>query len=232
MNARYICIGLGLDSVTHNKCSNIDDDFDFDFHGRDISVLTRPEIKYAIFILGEEVDELFEIACSICSNLGKRLIVLTAESYVCNTYTDKVQCTFLNYTDLSKLRGSLSNLVNTTTQSTNISGNLPSKRLNKIDMFIEKNIDREIREEEVANLANFSTTYFSKFFRKHKNISFQEYLSNKRVELSKQLLTSQPREKVSSIAFQVGYSDVSYFNRVFKKHTSLTPTEYRQNVVR
>lgn len=199
-------------------------------HGRDISVLTSAEVQSAIFFLSEEVEELFELANKICSNLGKSLTVITSDVYDTSKCSKHSVIKFVRLKEDKSKSLQLSHAL--ADRVTKGPCNNATNRLSKIDVFIAKNIYRDIREEEVANLANFSTTYFSKFFRKHKKISFQEYLSNKRVELSKQLLTSQPREKVSSIAFQVGYSDVSYFNRVFKKHTSLTPTEYRQNVVR
>ncbi|GAM78486.1 two-component response regulator yesN [Vibrio ishigakensis] len=228
MEQRHVWVGLPLKLVLQ------DDTYQFNAgchdHGRDISVLTSPQVQSAIFFLSEEVEELYELANKICSNLGKSLIVITNDSY------DTSKCSKHSVSQFVKLKAGKSTAQQLASALVEISPKASSSnainRLSKIDVFIDKNINRDIREEEVASLANFSTTYFSKFFRKHKKISFQDYLSNKRVELSKQLLASHPSEKVSSIAFQVGYSDVSYFNRVFKKHTSLTPTEYRQNVVR
>ncbi|GAM64973.1 DNA-binding response regulator [Vibrio ishigakensis] len=230
MDTKHIWIGLPLESLLqkdpHRIKSLVKD------YGRDISVLTRTDVRTALFYLDDQVEDLFALATKICFNLDKELVVVTRDDYI---KLESVTQTKNRLIKLDKTRCPsqllLKHLTNIKEKAFKESP-ATSNRLTKIDSFIDTNISRDIREEEVANLANFSTTYFSKFFRKHKKISFQEYLSNKRVELSKQLLASQPSEKVSSIAFQVGYSDVSYFNRVFKKHTSLTPTEYRQNVVR
>lgn len=100
--------------------------------------------------------------------------------------------------------------------------------MKKIEEYISVNINRDIREEEVAELSNLSINYFSRFFRKHRKVSFQDYITLKRVNIAQQLLVDSPAEKVSSVAYQAGYSDVSYFNRVFKKHTTMTPTQYRK----
>ncbi|GAM69830.1 DNA-binding response regulator [Vibrio sp. JCM 19236] len=228
MDRKHVWLGLPLKLVLQDDPYQVS--AGCDDHGRDISILTSPDVRSATFFLSEEVEELYELASKICSNLGKSLTVITNDLYDTSKYSRTNASCFVRLNGEAPLGLQLHRALNR--NPVRVSGSNTTIRLSKIDVFIDKNINRDIREEEVANLANFSTTYFSKFFRKHKKISFQEYLSTKRVELSKQLLASQPSEKVSSIAFQVGYSDVSYFNRVFKKHTSLTPTEYRQNVVR
>lgn len=230
MDNKHVWIGHPLELLLANDPNNVKPHFQD--YGRDISILSNTSVATAFFFLNDQVEELFNIASKICKNLGKSLIVMTEKDAHLDKYRGLESCHFIKISSDKPFGTQFELIIEKVRQSFSTEGRGASNRLNKIDHYIDKHINRDIREEEVANLANFSTTYFSKFFRKHKKISFQEYLSTKRVELSKQLLVTQPREKVSSIAFQVGYSDVSYFNRVFKKHTSLTPTEYRQTSTR
>ncbi|WP_261816779.1 helix-turn-helix transcriptional regulator [Vibrio gallicus] len=227
MESKHFWIGGDFTRISEHAPAQLEQLF-LNF-GRDISVLTRPDIKCAYFLLDKDVIELFKLAQNICNNLNKSLIVVS----LLPRYEVELQPAVIShFHTLSKAKTFEEQLESIIQQTNNIApsnkGNIYT-RLVKIDSYIEDNITQDIREEDLAKLASFSTTYFSKFFKKHKKISFQQYLSNKRVALSKVLLEQHPDEKVASIAFRVGYSDVSYFNRVFKKHTNLTPTQYRQH---
>ena len=103
-----------------------------------------------------------------------------------------------------------------------------SKDLVEILRYIDKNLSRTIREEDIAEYCHYSVTYFSKFFHKSIGVSFRDYLTLKRISLAKQLLSEQRKDKISFIAFQCGYNDVSYFSRIFKKKTGFSPAIYRQ----
>ena len=58
-------------------------------------------------------------------------------------------------------------------------------------------------------------------------MSFSDYLSDFRIEKSKQLLTNT-RKNISEIALEVGFSSQSYFTYQFKKRIEISPSEYRQ----
>lgn len=62
-------------------------------------------------------------------------------------------------------------------------------------------------------------------FKKHTGKTFNTFLIEYRMEKAKELL-QKPGTQIQSVAHDVGYSDVKYFNKLFKKYTSLTPTEY------
>ena len=55
--------------------------------------------------------------------------------------------------------------------------------------------------------------------------TFNTFLLEYRMEKAKELLKN-PGIQIQSVATQVGYSDVKYFNKLFKKYTSLTPSDY------
>jgi len=91
-------------------------------------------------------------------------------------------------------------------------------------------IDRHFAEpcgvESLARMAHLAPTYFAARFRKTVGVPPMTYVRDRRLEQAKLLLerTGQP---VKVVAWSVGYSGVSHFNRVFKQCTGMTPAEYR-----
>lgn len=56
--------------------------------------------------------------------------------------------------------------------------------------------------------------------------NFSEVINSYRVEEAKNLLIQKPNYSIEGIAFEAGFGSKATFNRVFKKHTGLTPSEY------
>ena len=71
-----------------------------------------------------------------------------------------------------------------------------------------------------------SASYFSEIFKKATGINFVEYVARLRVEKARNLLQN-PDRRISEVAFEVGFQSLSQFNRAFKKHAGMTPTEAR-----
>ncbi len=78
----------------------------------------------------------------------------------------------------------------------------------------------------MARAVNMSAFYFCKMFKKVAGINFTDYLSRVRIERAQNLLLN-PNLRVSEIAFEVGFQSLTHFNRVFKKITGQSPTDYR-----
>jgi two-component system response regulator YesN len=66
-------------------------------------------------------------------------------------------------------------------------------------------------------------------FSRELNKNFVEYINEVRIEKAKELLRDV-RYKTYEIADRVGIQDARYFSRLFKKHTGMTPTEYRDSL--
>lgn len=94
--------------------------------------------------------------------------------------------------------------------------------------YIADNYNRDITIAEVAAHFHFSTSYFSHLFKEITGMSFVKYLNEYRINSSKKLLMS-PRHTITSAMVQVGFTNRSYYNRLFKRTTGFTPQEFRNN---
>ena len=79
---------------------------------------------------------------------------------------------------------------------------------------------------KVANHVHLNPTYFSTLFKQSTGSSFKEYLNMVRIEESKRLLANTDYS-IIDISLATGFEDQSYFSKVFKKFTGLTPKQYR-----
>ena len=97
----------------------------------------------------------------------------------------------------------------------------------KVKKFIEENYPHEdLSLKDAADYMNFTPTYFSGLFKKEMGVNFVTYLTEIRVEKAKTLLCCT-NKKVYEIAYEVGFGDYRYFSQIFKKHTGLTPQEFK-----
>jgi two-component system response regulator YesN len=94
--------------------------------------------------------------------------------------------------------------------------------------FILKNIDNNISLSSVADQLYMNKTYISESFKQKMGISFTEYVTLVKMERAKVLISADDL-KTYEIAEKLGYKDVEYFSKVFKKVIGLTPTEFRHN---
>lgn len=79
---------------------------------------------------------------------------------------------------------------------------------------------------ELANSVGFSESYISKTLKKEIGMTFNEYLTNIRIEMAKKILISEGKlTTVNEVAKRVGYSNQHYFSQVFKKYIGVSPSE-------
>ena len=102
-----------------------------------------------------------------------------------------------------------------------------SDRFNNITEYIMRNFDSEISLNEVAAVANMTTTTFCNFFKEHYRVTFMEYVTDIRIGHACKLL-SDPTKNIVEAAYESGFNNLANFNRQFKKLKNMTPTEYRK----
>ena len=102
-----------------------------------------------------------------------------------------------------------------------------NKPIRLAKQYINENYSREINLERVSALVGFNPAYFSALFKKETGENFMEYVIKVRVQNAKTLLIQTDFE-IFEIAEKVGYMDLKYFSKLFKKRTGLSPSEFRK----
>ena len=116
-------------------------------------------------------------------------------------------------------------------QTENAAGLLESgKTMETALRFIDENFRREITLDELAEKCFTNKYYLSHLFTRSQGISVGKYILNKRIKEAKRQLENKDRS-VAEIANDIGFNDPSYFCRVFKKETGITPLAYRKRAV-
>lgn len=106
-----------------------------------------------------------------------------------------------------------------------------NKRIDKIISFINSNYTRPLRLDEIAEMANMNSSAFCRFFKEVTEKTFLQYVMDMRIGYACKLLTIGDME-ISQIAVECGFDSISHFNRTFKQLTGLTPTQYRNQIMK
>jgi two-component system response regulator YesN len=106
-----------------------------------------------------------------------------------------------------------------------------SHRIEKAKEFLDRNYATNILLEDVAEYVYWSPSYFASQFKLATGMTFSEYLRNRRIGAACEMLAG-PALKIREVAQAVGFTDVKYFMRVFKKVTGRTPNQYRNSLSR
>ena len=92
--------------------------------------------------------------------------------------------------------------------------------------YINTNYAENITLEEASELLSFDQSYFCRIFKIATGATFTEYLNFVRICKAEKML-SRTKESILEISEAVGFSSVSYFNRIFKKYRNCSPRLYR-----
>lgn len=103
-----------------------------------------------------------------------------------------------------------------------------TKRFVDVFLYIEKNYTHVISLSEAAAAAHMSEGYFCRMFRQSTGRTLSDYVNRLRVEKAV-ILLNQGVCNVTEAAMSVGFDDMNYFSRVFKKYMKQSPVNYRNN---
>ena len=96
--------------------------------------------------------------------------------------------------------------------------------------YVNQHLCEKITLQAVADLVHLSPNYFSHLFKACNGLSLWDYITARRVEKAAHLICARDRHlTVLSIALQCGFNSAVQFNKAFKKHTGLTPSQLRRN---
>ena len=103
-----------------------------------------------------------------------------------------------------------------------------SEILQKVVKYIEAHITEPIHLSDAAAETGVSSAYLSTIFKKEMGYNFIEYVNLRKTELAKQML--QDGKMVCEVSELLGFENSTYFSRVFKRYTDVSPDTYRKQM--
>lgn len=97
-----------------------------------------------------------------------------------------------------------------------------------IEKYIENQLQVVNSLQDISEKFQLSPTYICRLFRNYRGISFNEYLTAKKMEAAQAMLLQG--KSVRDVANALGYQDAFYFSKVFKKKNGVTPSEFKQDL--
>ncbi|MGG1879908.1 AraC family transcriptional regulator [Paenibacillus cisolokensis] len=94
--------------------------------------------------------------------------------------------------------------------------------------FIHQHYDQPLRLEELCSMTMMSRTNFCRHFKEITGRTFSQYVASYRIRMAMKLL-AQPELTVTDVCYKVGFNELPYFCRIFKKYTGTTPAYYKKN---
>ncbi len=112
------------------------------------------------------------------------------------------------------------------TSFANMENNVESRRVRKVQEYINARYNEEIRLEDCAAMVGMSPSAFSRFFKQHTNRTLMDYIIDIRLGNAARLLVDTTMG-ISEISYACGFNNLSNFNRAFKARRGYTPRDFR-----
>jgi len=238
-NQKFLQQSLINESIQRYKAENISSDsYPYDkekelIHkvklgdGRAANAILNDLLGYVLFSEGNSLEIVKTRAIELCSLLSRTAIEGGAPTdnilKLNNQFLKSIQL----IDSMDTLCYHLQEIVETFSES--LFNYIPSKNselIRKAMIYISTHFNESLSLEDVAMHVHLHPSYFSKMFKSSIGSSFKEYLNMVRIEESKRLLANTDFS-IIDIAIAIGFEDQSYFSKVFKKYTGLTPKQFR-----
>lgn len=95
--------------------------------------------------------------------------------------------------------------------------------------YINSHLSEDLSAAVLSDVTGYSSGYLSRVFRQQMNISIHDYISSARMNLAKEML-SNTNLKIYEIASNCGYDNTTYFIKIFKMNTGMTPQDYKMKL--
>ena len=138
---------------------------------------------------------------------------------MCNIFTSAEGCYRARVSAMFKLE--ILKLLETVDE-----GALPARMVEELDAYIRENSGDEISNTEIGAIFGYHPFYVSRILKERKGMTLRQYIIAYRIKAAKRLLQFSART-VNEIAEELGFTDASYFTKVFKSEVGETPKEYR-----
>ena len=102
------------------------------------------------------------------------------------------------------------------------------RRIRRVATVLEQQYRDPPSIEQLADEVGLSASRLAHLFREEVGRSIQSYILERRLIMAAMLIV-QTHERISQIAYSVGFGDVSNFNHAFKRRFEMSPRQYRKN---
>ena len=194
---------------------------------REANAILNDLLGYVLFSEGNSLEIVNARAIELCSLLSRTAIESGAPTDNILRLNNHFLRSLQQIDSLETLCFKLQEVVETFSDS--MFNYIPSKNnelVKKAIIYISDHFSEPITLEDVASHVHLHPSYFSTTFKHSTGSSFKEYLNMVRIEESKRLLANTDFS-IIDIAVATGFDDQSYFSKVFKKLTGLTPKQFR-----
>lgn len=100
------------------------------------------------------------------------------------------------------------------------------KALSDVLQYIDQHFRESVDQKELAKRCGMTSFRFSRLFKETYGLGFMDYVLNKRMSFAKEMLDNS-QMPITTIGYEAGFKDPSYFARAFKQSANCTPSEYR-----
>ncbi len=108
-------------------------------------------------------------------------------------------------------------------------GDISASVVDLVRFYVQDNLSNKIKIQDISSCLGISINHLSRIFKKNYGIPIHNYIVMVRINTSEILLQTTDRP-LKDIAASVGYEDVDYFCRIFKKYKGTTPSKFRQGI--
>jgi two-component system response regulator YesN len=99
--------------------------------------------------------------------------------------------------------------------------------IDKIDRYVAENLDKDLSLPRLADYVHLSPHYLSRTYHAVKGYPLADHIAELKLHTAKRLLALQDM-KAQDVGRMIGFEDMSYFGRFFKKHAGMTPGEFKE----
>ncbi|WP_020620057.1 AraC family transcriptional regulator [Paenibacillus daejeonensis] len=104
--------------------------------------------------------------------------------------------------------------------------------IHRVLSYIDRHFAEELSGEGIAEQMHVSKFYLMKLFKRYTKETVFDYVTKRRIAEAKVHFHSNPGHSVTDVCHRTGFKDASHFSRTFKKHTGLSPEQYRRLLLR
>lgn len=104
-----------------------------------------------------------------------------------------------------------------------------TEKIQQIYRYVMNNYPHRISLNDVADIVSMNRSSLCIFFKRVKGVTFFSFLNEYRIDIACSILRNNSEMNISDICYAVGFEDIPYFNRVFKRIKKCSPLAYKAN---